>query len=595
VKPQTVRLLRPLAALVALTRLALPAAAQTKPAPWIEKSNQNARVMLQVLARFGPEGAGQLGVPGLDEEIFDLKPRLTQRAVAATREAVATLKQRLETEEDPAVRQDLEILIQAGEQNVEGTLLAEKYQIPYFDLPHTVFRGIRALLDDQVEPSRRGAALVRLKRYAGVEQGYTPIAELAKDRIRERLPDKSLQAPFRDEVERDLGNADSFMDGIAKLFQKYSISGWEEPHAKLKRQIADYTAFLRAELLPRARSDFRQPPELYAFSLKQVGIDMPLGELVRRAEVAFREIQNEMQAIALLLAKERGWKSSDYRDAVRELKKAQLVGEAILPHYRKRIQEIEEIIRREKIVTLPGRDARIRLASEAESAAIPAPHMRPPRLIENTGEMGEFVLPLRIPGKAGAGPMSFDDFTNEAASWTLTAHEARPGHEMQFASIVEKGVSIARAIFAFNSVNAEGWGLYAESEMKPYLPLDGQLMALQHRLLRAARAILDPGLQAGTFTREEATRVLREEVVLSDAMALQEVQRYTFLAPGQATAYFCGYSRLMELRTEAEQALGKSFDRQKYHDFVLAQGLLPPRLVRKAVFEEFIPARKKPA
>lgn len=47
-------------------------------------------------------------------------------------------------------------------------------------------------------------------------------------------------------------------------------------------------------------------------------------------------------------------------------------------------------------------------------------------------------------------------------------------------------------LFAFNSVNVEGWGLYAEAEMKPFEPLDGQLIALQHRLLRAARAFLDP-------------------------------------------------------------------------------------------------------
>ena len=86
----------------------------------------------------------------------------------------------------------------------------------------------------------------------------------------------------------------------------------------------------------------------------------------------------------------------------------------------------------------------------------------------------------------------FDDFTFDAASWTLTAHEARPGHELQFASLVEKGVSLARAVFAFNSVNVEGWALYAEAEMKPYLPLDGQLIGLQHRLMRAARAFLDP-------------------------------------------------------------------------------------------------------
>jgi hypothetical protein len=54
----------------------------------------------------------------------------------------------------------------------------------------------------------------------------------------------------------------------------------------------------------------------------------------------------------------------------------------------------------------------------------------------------------------------------------------------------------SRAIFAFNSVNVEGWGLYAEAEVKPYLPLDGQLAALQSRLARAARAILDPGTSA---------------------------------------------------------------------------------------------------
>ena len=56
-------------------------------------------------------------------------------------------------------------------------------------------------------------------------------------------------------------------------------------------------------------------------------------------------------------------------------------------------------------------------------------------------------------------------------------------------------------------------------------------------------------------------------------MAKQEIDRYTFRAPGQATSYFCGYQRLMELRTDVERALGKRFDRQNYHDFVLAQGL----------------------
>ncbi|HYN21564.1 MAG TPA: DUF885 domain-containing protein, partial [Thermoanaerobaculia bacterium] len=249
------------------------------------------------------------------------------------------------------------------------------------------------------------------------------------------------------------------------------------------------------------------------------------------------------------------------------------------------------IIREQRIVSLPERPMKVRLASEAESAAIPAPNMRPPRLIGNTGEQGEFVLPLRIPGKEGQANLALDDFTYDALSWALTAHEGRPGHELQFASLIENGVSKARAIFSFNSVNVEGWALYAEAEVKPYLPVDAQLAALQSRLMRAARAILDPGLQSGKVTREVATRILREEVGLSEGMALQEVQRYTFLAPGQATSYFCGYTRLMELRSEVERILGPKFDRQKYHDFVLAQGILPPTLLRKAVLEEFVPAQ----
>jgi uncharacterized protein (DUF885 family) len=157
--------------------------------------------------------------------------------------------------------------------------------------------------------------------------------------------------------------------------------------------------------------------------------------------------------------------------------------------------------------------------------------------------------------------------------------------------MVEQGVSLARALFAMNSVNVEGWALYAEAEMQPYEPLEGQLITLQHRLLRAARAYLDPGLQTGVITKEQATRILRRDVVLSEAMALQEVERYTFWAPGQAPSYFVGYNRLLETRAIAERALGDAFDRKQFNDFVLSQGMLPPALLRKAVLEDFIGAQ----
>jgi hypothetical protein len=586
-------------ALAAALILCLPLQAQgpaTQPASsWVDRSNDNAQVLLQVLAHFNPEIAGQFGVNGLDSEIIDLNPDLVQRTIEGLQGAVATLKQRLATETDPLVRQDLEILIEAGERFIEGNELQQKYQMTYFDLPQTIFQGLRALLDERVPVERRGAALVRLNRYTGLEPGYTPITQLAEDRMRERLGEAGLQGPVQAEVEKNLGNSATYVAGIGKLFEKYQIDGYQEAYERLRVQLVAHDQFVRGVILPRAREDFRLRPELYAFALKQSGIDWPAAELVSRAQTSLREIQNEMQALAPLVAKEKGFAATDYRDVIRELKKQQLVGEAILPHYQQRIKDLEALIQREQVVTLPQREMQFRFASEAESAAIPAPHMDPPRLIGNTGEIGYFVLPMQIPGAKGEGQLSFDDFTFAAASWTLTVHEGRPGHELQFAALIEKGVSIARILFAFNSVNVEGWALYAEAEMKPYLPLDGQLISLQHRLMRAARAILDPGLQLGSITKEEAMRVLQEDVLLSPAMATQEVERYTFWSPGQAPSYFCGYSHLMELRTEAERALGRAFSRRDFHDFLLSQGTLPPALLRQAVLSDFIPSRKATA
>lgn len=592
------RSLRPrfLAGALVLLLLPFPSLAQTTPAArtpaWVARSDQNTQLVLDLLARQSPEGAADLGISGHDEEIFDLTPGFEKRAEAATRNVLAQLEKRLPAEKDPPVRQDLQILIDSLKADLRGSELGRNYQIPYFNLTQTLFGSMRSLLDDQVEAARRPAALVRLKKYTGTAPGFTPITTLAENYVRSRLKEPGLVGPFKDQVERDLANNPTILAGIEELFKKYGIAGYEEPYARLKTQLAAYDDFVRREILPRARTDFRLPPKLYAYSLEQVGVDMPVDELVSRAEVAFREIQSEMESLAPLVAREKGLQARGYREVLRELKKRQITGDAILPHYEERIRALEEIIRREGIVTLPNRPMKFRLASEAESVRVPAPNMQPPRLIGNTGEMGEFVLPLRVPGAPGQQSLQLDDFTYDAFSWPLTAHEGRPGHELQFASLIEKGVSKARAIFAFNSVNVEGWGLYAEAEVKPYLPLDGQLAALQSRLARAARAILDPGLQSGKITREEALRVLREDVGLSEGMALQEVQRYTFRSPGQATAYFCGYTRLMELRAEVERVLGPKFDRRKYHDFLLAQGILPPSLLRKAVFEEFIPQQK---
>ncbi len=155
--------------------------------------------------------------------------------------------------------------------------------------------------------------------------------------------------------------------------------------------------------------------------------------------------------------------------------------------------------------------------------------------------------------------------------------------------MLESGVSIARAIFAFNSANVEGWGLYAEAIAKPYMPLEGQLISLQYRLARAARMFLDPMLNLGLIEPEDAKRLLVEDVVLGESWAQNEIERYTYRIPGQATAYYYGYMSMQSLRTRTELALKDDFNIRAFHDFVLAQGLLPPDLLEKAIMERFVP------
>jgi len=557
-----------------------PSGPAAKDRAWIERSNQNAQLLLTVQAKFAPEFAARQGITGLDDRISDFTPGHLQRLRDAIHQVQGELEQRLTGEQDPLVAQDLQILIDAAKRQIKGSELREQLQVPYYNLAQLMFGSMRALLDPQIAAERRPAALIRLRKYLGLDGGQPSLVQLAEAETREGMQ-KWLLPPSRLELDNDLTTAEHLIDGVDKLFKEFAIAGAEPTLAELHKQLEGYLQFVKTEVLPKARDDFRLPPELYAFSLVQVGVDIAPDELATRAHKAFVEIQGEMQTTAGKIAAQRHLASPDYRDVIKELKKAQIADDKVLEFYNHRLAQIEDIIRANKLVTLPTRPARIRLGTPAENAQQPAPHMTPPRLIGNTGEQGEFVLPLSVPGKT---TQKYDDFNYDAAAWTLTAHEARPGHEMQFSRMIETGVSLARALFAFNSVNAEGWGLYSEAITLPYMPLEGQLISLQLRLQRAARAFLDPELQIpGKWTPEAARAFLQKEVGLSPAFATEEVDRFTFRSPAQATAYFYGYTKLLELRAAAEQQQGARFDPRVFHDLILAQGLLPPDLMSKAV------------
>ena len=148
-----------------------------------------------------------------------------------------------------------------------------------------------------------------------------------------------------------------------------------------------------------ARNDFKLPPELYADNLKNVGLDIAPDD-ADRARPSFRTARSATRcsAIAPLIAKEH------HLEVDRLSRRDPRAEEGAARHARRSSRrtttssrKIEDIIRREHIVTLPERPMIMRIASDAETAAQPAPHMDPPPLIGNKGERGTFVLTLGNP------------------------------------------------------------------------------------------------------------------------------------------------------------------------------------------------------
>ncbi|MBL6655598.1 MAG: DUF885 domain-containing protein [Flavobacteriaceae bacterium] len=159
----------------------------------------------------------------------------------------------------------------------------------------------------------------------------------------------------------------------------------------------------------------------------------------------------------------------------------------------------------------------------------------------------------------------------------LTAHEAVPGHHLQGALNAELPEHIPQ--FRRNlylSAYGEGWGLYTESlaeEMGIYTTPYERFGQLTYSMWRACRLVVDTGMHAFGWSREEAVKYMAENTALSLHEVNTEIDRYISW-PGQALAYKVGELKIRELRQKAEEALGDSFDIRAFHEVILANGTL---------------------
>ncbi|HEY0281136.1 MAG TPA: DUF885 family protein, partial [Rhizomicrobium sp.] len=178
--------------------------------------------------------------------------------------------------------------------------------------------------------------------------------------------------------------------------------------------------------------------------------------------------------------------------------------------------------------------------------------------------------------------------TAEVPSWTLptlTYHEGIPGHHLQISISQESPLPLIRKVGGFTAY-IEGWALYAEQlagEMGMYEGDPwGQIGQLHDSMFRGVRLVVDSGMHAKKWSREQAVKYYVDTLGDQEASAITEIERYC-VWPGQACSYMVGKLTILRLRDKAKAALGAKFDIHKFHDTVLLSGALPLDVLEKVI------------
>jgi uncharacterized protein (DUF885 family) len=236
---------------------------------------------------------------------------------------------------------------------------------------------------------------------------------------------------------------------------------------------------------------------------------------------------------------------------------------------------IDQALERSKqlFLTLPKARVEVRRVAEFKERTAPGAYYEPPAL--DGTRPGVFYANLRDMAEVPKWGMP-----------TLSYHEGVPGHHFQLATAQEiKGVPQFRKMVPFTAYS-EGWALYTEwlarqagwYEGDPF----GDLGRLQGELFRAVRLVVDTGIHAQRWTREQAIAYMLEKTGMGEKDVTAEIERY-IVSPGQACAYKVGMLKIQELREKAQRDLGPKWDEREFHDTVLKNGALPLEILEQQV------------
>lgn len=175
----------------------------------------------------------------------------------------------------------------------------------------------------------------------------------------------------------------------------------------------------------------------------------------------------------------------------------------------------------------------------------------------------------------------------------LFLHEAIPGHHFERSLSAENTNLPGNQKIGSYGAYTEGWGLYSErlgKELGLYTDPYQRMGQLQGEMHRAVRLVVDAGLHSKGWTREQAIQYSLDNEPITEANAIQEIERYISM-PGQALSYKLGELKILEMRKKAESSLGKKFDACEFHDQVLKDGAMPLTIFESKMNQWIVPQK----
>jgi uncharacterized protein (DUF885 family) len=387
-------------------------------------------------------------------------------------------------------------------------------------------------------------------------------------------------------VEAVIGQMDALLSTSAaeSPFASFGKQDYPDFHERLTSlvdseinpAITEYRDYLQNEYLSAARTD--------------VGASaLPNGDACYKASARYHitttitadEIHqmglNQIEVISQQLSEigERSFGTSDPAEVLRIVKDD--------PKYR--FSSREEIIRMAE-ETVERAEAELPkwfgLVPEMRVDVVPYPSFQ-----EKNAPLGQAIPPSRDGKRAGQYIINTYQPETQSKSFieSLSIHEAHPGHLFQV-YVSQAGAEIHPITsYFFLSGFGEGWALYTErlaEEMGLYTSDMSRVGWLASEAHRSARLVVDSGMHALGWTRQQSIDYLAQHTTLTPNQTVAETDRY-IATPGQASSYMVGALEIMALRSEAEQALGNDFDIKAFHDIVLEDGTVPLAMLREKV------------